>query len=53
MEVGSNVAAPVKPSGLFLAQVLLPGGVDADDVAVADKQRDHDLEASFKLRLLP
>ena len=46
MEVGSSVAASVKPSGLFLAQVLLSGGVNADDVAVGDKQRNHDLEAS-------
>src|ERR1035437_718419 len=37
----------------ILAQVFLSGSVDADDVAVADKQRDHDLEASFELRLLP
>jgi hypothetical protein len=40
-------------AGGFLAQVLLPGGIDADDVAVGDKERNHDLEASFELRLLP
>lgn len=43
----------MEQSGLFLAQVLLPGGVDADDVTIDDEQRNHDLEASFELRLLP
>ena len=51
--VAWSVASPVNPSGLFLAQVLLSGGVNADDVAVGDEKRDHDLEASFELRLLP
>ena len=44
-------------SGLFpgrvLAQVFLFGGVNADDVAVGDEQRNHDLEASFEPYLLP
>jgi hypothetical protein len=44
---------PVKQSGLFLAQVFLSGSVDADYVAIANKQRDHDLEAGFELRLFP
>jgi hypothetical protein len=51
--VGSSVAALVTQSGLFLAQVFLPSGVNADYVAIGDKQRNHDLEASFKLGLLP
>jgi hypothetical protein len=53
VEAGSSVAVPVKQSGLFLAQVLLPGGINPDDVTVGDEERDHDLEASFELRLFP
>ena len=39
--------------GRFPAQVFLFGGVNADYFAVGDEQRNHDLEASFELRLLP
>ena len=39
--------------GRFPAQVFLFGGVNADDFAVGDEQRNHDLEAGFELRLLP
>ena len=41
----------LRAAGLFLAQVLLIGGVNADGVTVGDEQRDHDLEAGFELRL--
>ena len=40
-------------SGRFLAQVLLPGCVNADYVAVGDEQGNHDLKASFEPGLLP
>src|SRR6266704_1181109 len=39
--------------GRFPAQVFLSGSVNADYFAVGDEQRNHDLEASFQLRLLP
>ena len=39
--------------GRFLAQVFLSGSVNPDYFPLGDKQRNHDLEASFELRLLP
>ena len=35
--VGASVVSPVKASVSFLAQVLLSGGVNADDVTVGDE----------------
>ena len=57
--VGVQSAAPpwLKPSGLSLgrrlAHVFLSGGVHADDVAVGDEERHHDLESGFQFCLLP